>query len=107
MEPVTQAAAGEARNATMFAMSAGAPHLHNGIDFLAYASSARSTAKTSGTPPALGGVNAFLTPSVGIGPGATAFTRMPCRAHSNARVRVRASMPAFAAVACAMRGQPR
>ena len=38
---------------------------------------------------------------------ATAFIRMPSFAHSSASVRVRASMPAFAAVACAMSGQPR
>ena len=59
----------------------------------------------SDPPP--GGVKAFRTPSVGIGPGATAFTRIPSTAHSSARVRVSASTPALAAVACAIRGHPR
>ncbi len=54
-----------------------------------------------------GGVNAFLTPSVGIGPGATALTVILSLAHSRASVRVSASTPAFAAVAWAIKGQPR
>jgi hypothetical protein len=56
---------------------------------------------------AAGRANAFSTPSVGTGPGATAFTRTLADAHSSASVRVRASMPPFAAVACAICGQPR
>ena len=45
----------------------------------------------SGAPP--GGVNAFFTPSVGIGPGATALTVIRSPAHSSASVRVSASTP--------------
>ena len=56
---------------------------------------------------ASGGVKAVCTPSVGIGPGATALTVMRSGAHSSASVRVSASTPALAAVACAMSGQPR
>ena len=50
---------------------------------------------------------ALVAPSVGIGPGAIAFTVMLSGAHSRASVLVSASIPALAAVACAIWGQPR
>src|ERR1700712_2012180 len=69
MEPVIHEPAGEARKATIFAMSAGLPQRWSGIILRAYDSMAFSTANTSGTPWADGGgVKAFRTPSVGIGP---------------------------------------
>ena len=69
-------------------MSSGVPQRPSGIDSAAYFSMPnRSGASLPG------GVNAFFTPSVGIGPGATALTVMRSRAHSSARVRVSASTP--------------
>ena len=42
------------------------------------------------------GISRLNAPSVGKGPGATAFNRMPYVAHSTASDRVRASTPALA-----------
>src|SRR5918995_1609687 len=112
MAPVTQLAAGDARNVTAFAMSRGAPHRASGMArvrcsiaslVMRSGSTAVPTspavASANRSVPAAGGrANAFSTPSVGTGPGATAFTRTLAEAHSSASVRVRASMPPFAAV---------
>ncbi len=45
------------------------------------------------------------TMSVSVVPGASAFTRMPSPTHSAARLRVHASMPAFAALYIAIPGE--
>src|SRR5580704_1106113 len=102
IEPVIQSPAGDAKYATMLPISAGVPQRPRGILRRACSSITVSTAG----PPA-GWVNALRTPSVGMGPGAVAFTRIFAGAHSTASVRVRASTPALAAVACAICGQPR
>ncbi len=85
-------ASGDARNATAWAISSGVPN------------------RPIGMPATIASTRAGLTqswrsvPSVRTGPGATALTRMRWRAHSTARVRVRARTPAFAAAEGAVPG---
>ncbi len=79
----------------MFATSSGVPRVPSGMK--------RERPSSIATPPT---AKALLAPSVGIGPGAITFTVILSFAHSSARVLVSASIPALAAVACAICGQP-
>ena len=66
--------------------------------------------RPSGTVPATPSTTGFgylvIIVSVAIGPGATAVSRIPKRAHSIDRTRVRFSTAARAAEECAMPGRP-
>src|SRR6185436_20282747 len=52
------------------------------------------------------GQRAWPAPSVSAGPGQMQFARIPCGAHSTARVLVIATMPAFAAAEWIVPGPP-
>ena len=79
--PVIQLEASEARYTTAGAMSCGSPNRPRGMPSVT-ASSGRSFSSTSKN---------FTKTSVGIGPGATAFTRIPNSASSAASVWVKFS----------------
>ncbi len=92
--PVMKGAASETRKAARLVSSSCSPKRRSGMRAFASAS-------TSGV-----GISADQAPSVGKGPGAMAFTRIPYVAHSTASERVIASTPAFPAADGTTKAEP-